>query len=403
MMIIGSTLVMAVREVRRNTMRSILTGLGIVIGVAAVILMVTIGDSASRKVTIDIGKLGSNLLIVMPGSERRGPIAATAPPLTSADAAAIAAAASAVGQVAPAASKSVLAVVGNHNHNTLATGSTNAYFGVRSYAIARGRAFTDAELQAGALACVIGETVRRELFRNQDPLGATLRVDRLSCTVVGVLVSKGSATLGGDQDDLIVMPLLAVQRRLTGSTDLGAVFVSAIDERSTTRAKTQIEQLLRQRRRIQPGQADDFMVQDMKEITKTLGTVTGILTALLAAIAAVSLLVGGIGIMNIMLVSVTERTREIGIRLSIGALGREVLFQFLVEAVVLSTLGGLIGLVAGLVGSALLCSALGLPFAIVPWVVVLAVAFSVAVGVGFGYFPARRAAALDPIEALRHE
>ncbi len=402
-MIIGSTLVMAVREVRRNTMRSILTGLGIVIGVAAVILMVTIGDSASRKVTIDIGKLGSNLLIVMPGSERRGPIAATAPPLTSADAAAIAAAASAVGQVAPAASKSVLAVVGNHNHNTLATGSTNAYFGVRSYAIARGRAFTDAELQAGALACVIGETVRRELFRNQDPLGATLRVDRLSCTVVGVLVSKGSATLGGDQDDLIVMPLLAVQRRLTGSTDLGAVFVSAIDERSTTRAKTQIEQLLRQRRRIQPGQADDFMVQDMKEITKTLGTVTGILTALLAAIAAVSLLVGGIGIMNIMLVSVTERTREIGIRLSIGALGREVLFQFLVEAVVLSTLGGLIGLVAGLVGSALLCSALGLPFAIVPWVVVLAVAFSVAVGVGFGYFPARRAAALDPIEALRHE
>jgi putative ABC transport system permease protein len=374
-MIIGSTLVMAVREVRRNTMRSILTGLGIVIGVAAVILMVTIGDSASRKVTIDIGKLGSNLLIVMPGSERRGPIAATAPPLTSADAAAIAAAASAVGQVAPAASKSVLAVVGNHNHNTLATGSTNAYFGVRSYAIARGRVFTDAELQAVALACVIGETVRRELFRNQDPLGATLRVDRLSCTVVGVLVSKGSATLGGDQDDLIVIPLLAVQRRLTGSTDLGAVFVSAIDERSTTRAKTQIEQLLRQRRRIQPGQADDFMVQDMKEITKTLGTVTGILTALLAAIAAVSLLVGGIGIMNIMLVSVTERTREIGIRLAIGALEGEVLLQFLIEAVVLSTLGGLDRPGGWAGGLWLLCSALGLPFAIVPWVVVLAVAF----------------------------
>ena len=402
-MILGSTLVMAVREVRRNTMRSILTGLGIVIGVAAVILMVTIGDSASRKVTLDIGKLGSNLLIVMPGSDRRGPVAATAPALTSGDAAAIAASASAVGQVAPAASKSVLAVVGSHNHNTMVTGSSNAYFAVRSYAVARGRAFTDAEQQAGALACVIGETVRRELFRNQDALGATLRVDRLACTVVGVLASKGSATLGGDQDDLIVMPLLAVQRRLTGSTDLGAVFVSAVDERSTAKAKRQIEELLRQRRRIQPGQANDFVVQDMKEITKTLGTVTGILTALLAAIAAVSLLVGGIGIMNIMLVSVTERTREIGIRLSIGALGREVLFQFLVEAVVLSTLGGLVGLVLGLVGSALLCGALGLPFAIVPWVVVVAVAFSVAVGIGFGYFPARRAAALDPIEALRHE
>ncbi|MBK9034339.1 MAG: ABC transporter permease [Myxococcales bacterium] len=400
---VGSTVVMAVREVRRNAMRSILTGLGIVIGVAAVILMVTIGDSATRKVTADIGKLGTNLLIVMPGSERRGPVAASAPALTLADATAISREVTAVGAVAPAVSRMALVVYGNTNHNTTVTGSSNAYFAVRSHAVARGRAFSDAELQGGALTCVIGDTVRRELFRHQDPLGATMRVDRLACTVIGVLEAKGSGTFGGDQDDLIVMPLATLQRRLIGSTDLSVIFVSAIDAKATTRAKGQIEALLRQRRRIPDGKADDFAVQDMKEIVATLGSVTGILTALLAAIAAVSLLVGGIGIMNIMLVSVTERTREIGIRLSIGALGREVLFQFLVEAVVLSTLGGLIGLVLGLVGSYLVCGALGMPFAVVPWVVGLAVTFSVAVGIGFGYFPARRAAALDPIEALRHE
>ncbi|MEZ4398470.1 MAG: ABC transporter permease [Kofleriaceae bacterium] len=402
-MIIGSTLVMAVREVRRNTMRSILTGLGIVIGVAAVILMVTLGDAASRKVTADITKLGTNLLIVSPGSERRGPVAVTAPALTISDATAIGREVTAVGQVAPTTNKSALVVFGNLNHNTTVTGSTNAYFAVRSHPVARGREFSDAELQGGASVCVIGDTIRRELFRHQDPVGATLRIERVACTIIGVLTAKGSGTFGGDQDDLIVMPLATVQRRLLGSTDLSAIFVSAVDDASTTRAKTQIEGLLRQRRRIQAQQADDFSVQDMKEITKTLGTVTGVLTGLLAAIAAVSLLVGGIGIMNIMLVSVTERTREIGIRLSIGALGSEVLFQFLVEAVVLSTLGGVIGLVLGLLGSYAACSAFHMPFAVVPWVVVLAVVFSVAVGVAFGYFPARRAAALDPIEALRHE
>lgn len=289
-MIITSTLIMAVREIRRNTMRSILTALGIVIGVAAVISLVTIGEATSRKVTSDITQLGTNLLIVSPGSDRRGPVAVSATALTSADAAAIAAEVTAASSVAPSVSVNALVVHGNSNHNTVITGSTNAYFGVRNYAIARGRSFSDAELQGGSATCVLGATVARELFRHQDPVGTSLRVERLSCKVIGVLAAKGSGTLGGDQDDLIVMPLLAVQRRMSGSTDLGSIFISAVNENATRRAKAQIENLLRQRRRIQPGQADDFSVQDMKEMTETLGTITGVLTALLAAIAAVSLL-----------------------------------------------------------------------------------------------------------------
>jgi len=402
-MILGSTLAMAVREIRRNAMRSVLTALGIVIGVAAVILMVTLGQSATLKITSDIANLGNNLLIVMPGSERRGPTAVSAAALTSADARAIVEQVPAAGGVAPSVNRGALVVYGNTNYNTIITGSTNAYLDVRSYKLGAGRAFSSLELVGGPAVCVLGATVRRELFHAQDPLGASIRVGRLACKVIGVLASKGSATFGGDQDDFILMPLLAVQRRITGSTDLSAIFVSAVNEHATSRAKQQIVRLLRERRRVGAGQADDFAVQDMKEITETLGTVTGVLTALLGAIAAVSLLVGGIGIMNIMLVSVTERTREIGIRLAIGALGREVLLQFLVEAVVLASLGGVIGLLLGLVGSYAVSAALHLPFVIVPWVIVVAVLFSVGVGVAFGYFPARRAARLDPIDALRHE
>jgi putative ABC transport system permease protein len=402
-MILGSTVVMAVRELKRNTMRSFLTGLGIVIGVAAVITMVTVGNGATQTVTRDIARLGTNLLIVSPGADAKGPISLSAQALTSADGVAIAAEAPSVALVAPSVSRGALVVHGNDNHNTVITGSTNAYLGVRSYQVGRGRGFSDVEQQSGSLVCLLGATVARELFDHQDPIGAAIRVDRLSCTVVGVLASKGSATLGGDQDDLVLMPLLAVQRRMTGNTDVGAIFVTAIDDRSTTRAKGEIERLMRQRRRLQADQADDFSVADMKEITKTLGVVTGVLTALLAAIAGVSLLVGGIGIMNIMLVSVTERTREIGIRLAIGALGYEVMLQFLVEAVVLSVLGGLLGLTLGLVGSYAVCQGLDMPFTVVPWVIGLALVFSAAVGIGFGYVPARRAAQLDPIEALRHE
>jgi putative ABC transport system permease protein len=400
---IWSTILMALREVRRNTMRSLLTTLGIVIGVASVIAMVTLGRGATAKITTDIANMGTNLLIVSPGSERRGPTSGTAVALKIDDARAITREANAVADVAPTANKGALVVYGNKNWSTLITGSTNSYFAIRGYVLSAGTMFSEADLQGGAPVCVLGTTVRRELFGAQDPLGASIRIGAVSCTVMGVLESKGQSTFGQDQDDFVIMPLTAFQRRVAGNTDVGAIFVSAVSDSATDKAKSQIEALMRERRRVASGQNDDFSVQDMKEISKTLGSVTGALTALLGAIAGVSLLVGGIGIMNIMLVSVTERTREIGIRLAIGARGREVLLQFLIEAVTLSAMGGLFGMLLGLGGSYAATRALGIPFTVSVDILVIALVFSATVGIAFGFFPARKAARLNPIEALRHE
>jgi putative ABC transport system permease protein len=398
-----STLLMALREIRRNTMRSLLTTLGIVIGVGAVIAMVTLGQAATMKVTSDVAKMGNNLLTLMPGAERRGPASGTAPSFTLADAQAIAREATAVSAVAPSASRGVLVVAGNKNHNSIATGSNNAFFATRGFEIELGRTFSDVELHGGAPVCVLGATVRKELFSGQDPLGAAIRVGSVSCQVIGVVAPKGQSTFGADQDDFLVLPLAAFHRRLAGNTDVSVIYVSALSEAATARAKQQLELIMRERRRLAPEQVADFSVMDMKELSKTLEGVTGALTALLGAIAGVSLLVGGIGIMNIMLVSVTERTREIGIRLAIGARGHEVLMQFLVEAIVLSILGGVIGMALGLGGSLAATRALGLPFVVMPEVVIIAFAFSAIVGIGFGFFPARKAARLKPIDALRHE
>ncbi len=398
-----ATIIMSLREIRRNTMRSLLTTLGIVIGVSAVIAMVTLGQGATAKVTGDIAKMGNNMLMVMPGADRRGPTQTSATPFKLTDAIAIQREIAAVANVAPASGKSALTVYGNKNHAATVNGSTNAFFEIRGYEIAQGRVFTDAEMAGGQPACVLGETVRKELFGSGDPLGAFIRVGNLSCRVVGVLVSKGQSTFGMDQDDFLVMPLRAFQRRLAGNTDVGMIYVSAKSDGVIAKAKSQIEGLMRERRHVAGGTEDDFMVRDMKEIADTLSSVTGALTALLGAIAAVSLLVGGIGIMNIMLVSVTERTREIGVRLAIGARAEEVLLQFLIEAVVLSLFGGIFGMVLGLGGSYLAAMAFKLPFIVSPTVVVVALVFSAAIGVGFGYAPARKAAGLNPIDALRHE
>ena len=398
-----STVLMAFREIRRNKLRSSLTTLGIVIGVASVIALVTLGEGATAKVTGEISGMGVNMLTVFPGAERRGPVSESASPFTMEDAKAIAREASAVMRAAPSSGRAMLAVYANRNWNTTVTGTTNEYFEVRNLHIETGRVFSDVELTSAQPVCVIGNTVQQKLFGHQDPLGATIRMGRVSCLIIGTTVPKGQSTFGMDQDDFILIPLGAFQRRIAGNADVGAIAVSARDENLTTKAKGQIQALMRERRRIAPGQADDFAVRDTREIMQTLQNVTGVLTALLGAVAAVSLLVGGIGIMNIMLVSVTERTREIGIRLAVGARAHEVLLQFLVEAVVLCVMGGLFGMILGLGGAYGAGIALKIPFAFRPQVVLIAVAFSAFVGLAFGFFPARKAARLNPIEALRHE
>jgi putative ABC transport system permease protein len=394
---------MALREIQRNAMRSVLTTLGIVIGVASVIAMVTLGRGATAKITADIASMGTHLLIVAPGADRRSPTAQSAAAFRMEDARAIEREVPTVDAVAASASRTQLVVYGNRNWSTTVTGATNAYFQVRGYAFARGGTFSLAETARGAAVCIVGETVRHELFGLQDALGALLRLGGVTCKVIGVLEPKGHSSLGPDQDDMVVIPLSAFQRRIAGNMDVGAIFVSAITDRETPRAIQQLQSLMRERRHIRPGSADDFTVEDMKELAKTLGSVTGALTALLGALAGVSLLVGGIGIMNIMLVSVTERTREIGIRLAIGARAHEVLLQFIVEAVALSTLGGVVGALLGIVGSYGASQGVGLPFELAPDIVLLAVGFSATVGVVFGFLPARKAARLRPIDALRHE
>jgi putative ABC transport system permease protein len=398
-----STLLLALRAIRRNLMRSLLTTLGIVIGVSAVITMVTLGNGATASVAAQISSLGSNLLILRAG-QRPGPGSSQgAPALKADDLDAVTNQISGLGAVAPTVSRGVTTVAAAKNWTTQAVGTTNGYFAAGNWALVSGREFTDAELRAGRAVCVLGDKVKRELFGSQNAEGAVLRIKDFSCQVIGLLGAKGQGAMGNDQDDLVVLPLRTVQRRLSGSTDLGNILLSARSADDTARVKAQVEDLMRERRKIGPGQNDDFNVMDTKQLAETLSGTIRTMTLLLGAVAAVSLLVGGIGIMNIMLVSVTERTREIGIRLAIGALEREVLLQFLIEAVVLSALGGLVGIALATAASVGLSQAMALPYTFDPKINLLAFVFSAAIGVVFGYFPARRAAQLDPIEALRHE
>jgi putative ABC transport system permease protein len=431
-----NTVLLASREIRRNVLRSVLTILGIVIGVAAVIIMVTIGGGATVQVKQQIASMGSNLLMINPG-KRLGPGQSTGNiPFKRSDAEAIGRDIGSLSAVAAISSQSCKAVFGNQNWSTQVTGSDNPYFTVTNRSIKSGRQFTESEARSGAAVCVIGETVAKKLFGSQDVIGEKIRLNgssssttantgssssnsskdssntnsssgttssKLSCEVIGILEAKGQSTMGTDQDDIVVIPLNTYQRRVAGNQDVGFIQVSVKEGVPTEKVQQDIWRLLRVRRHLSPSDDDNFNVMDMKEIVKMLTGTTQLLTALLSAVAAVSLLVGGIGIMNIMLVSVTERTREIGIRLAIGALEKEVLMQFLVEAVVLSAFGGLIGIVLALAGSLWLAGVLRVPFAFNAGIVVVAFLFSAAVGVIFGYFPALKAARLDPIEALRHE
>jgi putative ABC transport system permease protein len=402
-MMVFETVKLALQAILRNALRSFLTTLGIVIGVGAVIAMVTIGNGTTAKVTGELSKLGSNLLFVRPGQFGPGRASSDAKPFNVRDVEALKAQLRGVLAVAPSSQKAVTVIYGSESRTTPVIGTDNGYFLAQNWQLMAGRRFLEGEVRSGRAACVIGDTVREKLFGTDNPVGRSIRVSKVSCEVIGLLAPKGQSSFGTDQDDVVIAPLRMYQRRIAGNADVPTILVSAAEGTDTAKVQADIERLLRERRNITAGKEDDFTVRDLKQIAQTMTATTVVLTGLLGAVAGVSLLVGGIGIMNIMLVSVTERTREIGIRLAIGALEGQVLMQFLVEAVVLSGLGGLIGIVLGLSLAGLATRALGVPFVLDPTIVLVAFAFSAVVGVVFGYFPARRAAHLDPIEALRHE
>jgi len=405
---IASIVPLAFGALRRNRMRSLLTSLGVIIGVGALIVTVASGEGAKAVLEEQLATLGTNLLIVLPGSStlggaRGGP--GTGKPLTHADLLAIVKGSSAVRYATPVDRTVAQVVLDNQNWLTTIYGSTADFFAIREWTLARGRLFNDSESDSGAKVCVLGQTVASQLFGAGDPLGQVVRVKSMPCEVVGVLVSKGQSSQGQDQDDLVVMPWVTFKSRMMSQDRIhvGSILVSAISPEEVSHAQTQVTGILRQQHRQPDGALDDFTVRNLADLAATQEKAADTQTGMLRNVAAVSLLVGGIGIMNIMLVSVTERTREIGIRLAIGASENKVLLQFLVEAVALSAAGGLIGIALGLGGAWALASVMGWPFVLTPFWILVAFGISMGIGVIFGFYPARKAARMNPIDALRFE
>ncbi len=400
---IGTTLLLALRSIARHKLRSFLTILGIIIGVGAVVTMVTLGKATTAAVQQNISALGSNVLQVRPGQGfGRGGGGPQPPPFKPEDVDVVAREVAGVTAVAPQASSAATAIYEGANWSTQINGTTSAFLTVQPWPLTGGRYWTRPEQEAGKAVCLIGNTVRQNLFRQTEAVGKRMRIGAVSCDVIGTLSTRGQGGFG-DQDDVVVMPIKAVQRRFTGSRDIRLMLVGTDPSYSSTAVQNAISAILRERRHIGAGRDDDFNIFDTAQIRDTLTSTTTLLTRIVAAVAAISLVVGGIGIMNIMLVSVTERTREIGIRLAIGAVAREVLLQFLVEAVALSCLGGLIGLGLAQLVILLLVPLMQVPWTFDPGINMIAFAISAVIGVVFGYFPARRAAGLNPIDALRHE
>jgi len=397
----------AMRALARNKLRSSLTMLGIIIGVGAVIAMVSVGQGAQQQAQQQIAAMGSNVLFVSSGTVNRGGMRmgwGATKTLVYDDMVAILRECPLVKQAAPGSQAAAQVVFGNDNWATNINGTEPQYFDIRNWSFAEGSSFTQDDVNTGANVAVVGETVRKNLFSASDPVGQTIRINKLPFKVVGLLTPKGtSAAMGQDQDDIILIPITTLQKKITGQDWLRWIMVSAVSREASYPAQQQITGLLRDRHRIRPGQDDDFFVRNLADIADLADQQAKLFTVLLASIASISLIVGGIGIMNIMLVSVTERTREIGIRMAIGATEGDVQQQFLIEAVVLSLVGGAVGIISGMATSYIITQTLDWPVLVSPMAIVAAVVFSMAVGIFFGFYPARKAARLDPIEALRYE
>jgi len=397
---------LALVSIARNKMRSFLTALGIIIGVASVVTMVGVGQGAYSSVQSEISKMGTSLIMIMPGSSSSGGArqgAGTKTTLTEEDANAIAADCPSISMVSPVARSNAPLVFANQNWTSQVMGVGADYLGIRAWKLTSGRFFTDPEIRNGAKVCVIGKVVADNLFGSISPVGQSIRVKKMPFEVVGVLESRGQSGPNQDQDDVVVAPLYTVQRRMLGVTYIHMVMASALDDNSVETAKEEITTVLRRRHRLLDKEDDDFQIRTQADMAAMASSTLGIITLLLGAIASVSLVVGGIGIMNIMLVSVTERTREIGIRMAIGARGRDILTQFLVESVTLSCVGGFLGIVVGMVLTNIISRFTEWQVYVSIPAMVIAVSFSAAVGIFFGLYPAWKASQLDPIEALRFE
>ena len=403
-MIINAFL-LALKEIRRNILRSFLTILGIVIGVASVIAMVIIGDGTTANVKQSISKLGTNMLTLRVGQERRGPPKEdnSAKPFTEGDISAIKNEVQNIKAVASENNTRINIVYGNKSNSASVIGTNNDYFVIKDWEVTDGRIFDESELNSGKSSCIIGTTMVKQLFGEDNPIGTNIRLKNLSCNVIGVLKSKGASAFGSDQDEIIIVPLKMFQQKIKGDKDISSILISITSGKYIENAKTEITSLMQERRSLRVDEPDNFHIRDMEEMLSAMTSTTKMLTYLLGSIAGISLLVGGIGIMNIMLVSVTERTREIGTRLAIGAMENEVLLQFLVEAIVLSTLGGIIGIILGLSIGFVAVDVMELAFILNNQIIMISFFFSTLIGVVFGYFPARKAARLNPIDALRYE
>jgi putative ABC transport system permease protein len=399
-------LLSAFRALRRNKMRSFLTMLGIIIGVAAVIAMLAIGQGAEYSVQQQIDALGTNVLIVFPGSQQQGGLrggAGTMTTLTEDDAMAIQKECPSVALISPGARSGGQVIAGNQNWATSVEGCSADYLEIRKWGVDYGEFFTEPDVKAATKVCALGKTVADALFPEASPVGQNVRIRNVPFKVIGVLSKKGQNAMGQDQDDIILAPYTTVLRRLSHYPYLRYVVVSATNPANIASAQTQVSELLRMRHKLSSYDQDDFTIRNQADLAAAANATTQILTILLASIASVSLLVGGIGIMNIMLVSVTERTREIGLRMSVGARGRDILTQFLVEALVLSLLGGIAGIILGVGGSSAISSFAKWPTIITVFSILLSFGFSIAIGIFFGFYPARKAAQLNPIDAMRYE